>query len=105
MLATLFALAAGALHLYMRFDHNSQGEMFSTGRIDLFYSGELFLLAFVSVWLITLIGCLMAGLVSIFWEGFWEDNRASCEVAPGLGVLIVYRPGKQEARALRRGPT
>ena len=43
--ATVLAAAAGGFHLYMRFDHNAQGEMYNLdGSVDYFYAVELFLL-------------------------------------------------------------
>ena len=51
--ATVLAAAAGGFHLYMRFDHNAQGEMYNLdGSVDYFYAVELFLLPFIPVWIV-----------------------------------------------------
>jgi len=52
--ATVLGSLAGALHLYLRFLHNGQGEMYGdTGTADLPYAAILFFAAFVPVWLLT----------------------------------------------------
>lgn len=54
--AIVFGICAGALHLYMRFSNNTQGEMFDrSGHVDIGYSALLFLTAFAPVFCIALV--------------------------------------------------
>lgn len=48
ILALFLGAGAGALHLYMRFANNTQGEMFDgAGHVDLAYCALIFLTTFI----------------------------------------------------------
>lgn len=66
--AFLLGAAAAFLHLYMRFDHNSQGEMFNAaGRVDLSYAALLFFAVFIPVFgIATLCGVGILLLLRLF---------------------------------------
>lgn len=57
LLALFLGGFAGALHLYMRFSNNTQGEMFdSSGHVDLAYCVLMFLAVFVPIFVVMAIG-------------------------------------------------
>lgn len=63
LVAAVLGVAAGVLHLYIRFANNTQGEMYDRmGNVDIPYCLLLLLVAFAPVFAAVFLSCLAGGL-------------------------------------------